>query len=175
MQFAEAKRIRIQPGTFNVNLEVYDNADGFSGSQSSCVAKGIRDVIAGKVEAFVMDYPYHAPDEKCWFYKRVTRADGPAPHRIVVRHENITALKLAEEQLGCSKEVLRLEKRKLEDANTALKVFLQQRDKDQRQLENDILENIRRLVEPLFERIDRMKLTERARLCCAVAAPCAEA
>jgi DNA-binding CsgD family transcriptional regulator len=164
MQFAQANQIRMRPDTLKVNyLEICDNADGYSADQSSSVAQGIRDVIAGRIEEFVMDYPCHAPDEQRWFYMRVTRAAGPGPCRIVVSHENITALKLAEERLSLSENALRLEKRKLEDANTALKVLLRQREADQRQMENDVLENVRRLVTPLLERLERMPLPPRAK------------
>jgi PAS domain-containing protein len=112
MAFAEANQIRMGPDTLTVNyLEICDNADGYSADESTSVAKGIRDVIAGRVEEFVMDYPCHAPDEKRWFYMRVTRAAGPGPCRIVVSHENITDLKLAEERLNRSQEALRREKK----------------------------------------------------------------
>ena len=162
-QFAEANQIRMRPDTLKVNyLEICDSADGYSADESSSVARGIRDVIAGRVEEFVMDYPCHSPTEKRWFYMRVTRAAGTGPQRIVVSHENITALKVAEELSRQSEKALWLEKQKLEDANTALKVLLQQREKDQRQMEADVLENVRRMVTPLVERLRRMPLPVRA-------------
>lgn len=163
MAFAKANQIRIRPDRLKVNyLEICDSADGYSADQSASVATGIRDVIAGRVEEFVMVYPCHGPDEKRWFYMRVTRAAGPEPCRIVVSHENITALKKAEERLSRSEKALRREKRKLENANTALKVLLKQREADQRQLEADVLDNARRLVLPQLERLDRMHLPHRA-------------
>ena len=102
-------------------------------------------------------------DEKGWFYMRVTRAAGLEPCRIVVSHENITVLKMAEERLGRSEKALRLEKQKLEEANTALKVLLRQRETDQRQMETDVLENVRQLVIPLLEHLTRFKLPVRAK------------
>ena len=154
MAFAEANQIRMRPDTLRVNyLDICDSADGYSADESSSVAKGIRDVIAGQIEEFVMDYPCHSPNEKRWFYMRVTRAAGSGPQRIVVSHENITALKLAEERLRQSESDLWQEKQKLEDANTALKVLLQQREKDQRKMEADVLDNARRLIAPLVERL----------------------
>ena len=163
MQFAEANQIRMRPDTHNVNyLNICDSADGYSADQSSSVARGIRDVIAGRVAEFVMDYPCHSPDEKRWFYMRVTRAAGPGPQRIVVSHENITALKLAEERLRESENALWQEKQKLEDANTALKVLLQQREADQRRMESDVLDNVRRMVVPLLERLGRLPLPQAA-------------
>ncbi len=163
MQFAEANHIRMRPDTLKVNyLEICDKADGYSADESLSVARGIRDVIAGREKEFVMDYPCHSPDEGRWFYMRVTRAAGPGPLRIVVSHENITALKLAEERLRESEKKLYQERQKLEDANTTLKVLLRQREKDQRQMETDILDNVRQLVVPLIERLGRLPLPPRA-------------
>jgi len=64
---------------------------------ASAVAQGLRDILAGRRERFQLEYPCHAPDERRWFLLTVT--PFPAGHRIraVVSHENITALKLAEE------------------------------------------------------------------------------
>ncbi|MDJ0721127.1 MAG: LuxR C-terminal-related transcriptional regulator [Desulfobacterales bacterium] len=164
MQFAEANQIRMRPDTHNVNyLDICDSADGYSADESSSVARGIRDVIAGRVAEFVMDYPCHSPNEKRWFYMRVTRAAGPGPQRIVVSHENITSLKLAEERLRESENALWQEKQKLEDANTALKVLLQQREADQRRMESDVLDNVRRMVVPLVERLGRLPLPRPAK------------
>ena len=164
-QFAEANQIRMRPDTLKINyLKICDSADGYSADESTSVATGIRDVIAGRLEEFVIDYPCHSPTEKRWFYMRVTRASGPGPQRIVVSHENITALKRAEERLRQSEDALWLEKQKLEDANTALKVLLQQREKDQRQMEANVLDNVRRMVAPLVERLGRMPLPVRAKM-----------
>ncbi len=164
MQFAEANQIRMRPDTLKVNyLDICDSADGYSADESASVAQGIRNVIAGRMEEFVMDYPCHSPDEKRWFYMRVTRAAGPSPQCIVVSHENITALKLAEERLRESEKALWQEKQKLEEANTALKVLLRQREADQRRLEADVLDNVRRMVVPLLGRLGRLPLPARAK------------
>jgi len=163
-QFAEANQIQMRPDTREVNyLEICDSADGYSADESSSVARGIRDVMAGRSEEFVLDYPCHSPTEKRWFYMRVTRAAGAGPHRIVVSHENITALKLAEERLRRSEKALWSEKQKLEDANTALKVLLQQREQDQRLMEADVLDNVRRMVVPLVARLRRLPLPASAK------------
>jgi DNA-binding CsgD family transcriptional regulator len=126
------------------------------------VAEGIRRVIAGQAEEFVLDYACHSPEQKRWFYMRVTRATGPAPTRIVVSHENITALKLAEERLRASERALSHEKRRIEEANTALKVLLRQRELDQRELEALVLDKVKRLLLPLLRRLERLKLPPKA-------------
>lgn len=45
------------------------------------------------------DYPCHGPDGRHFYYVRAIRVAGELPIRVVVSHEDITALKLAEEAL----------------------------------------------------------------------------
>jgi DNA-binding NarL/FixJ family response regulator len=162
-RFAEANDIRMRPDTLHVNyLEICDSAAGTTADESAPVAQGIREVIAGKAEEFVIDYACHSPEQQRWFYMRVTRATGPGPTRIVVSHENITALKLAEERLRTSERALSLEKRRIEEANTALKVLLRQRELDQRELEAHVLDRVKRMVLPLLRRLERLKLPPKA-------------
>ena len=163
-RFAEENRIGMRPDTLNVNyLDICDGARGYSADESARVATGIRNVIAGQTDEFVLDYPCHSPTEKRWFYMRVTRATGPGPLRIVVSHENITALKLAEERLRQSEQDLSGEKVKLEETNTALKVLLRQREADQREMETEVLDSVRRTVMPVIDQLDRLSLPTRAR------------
>jgi DNA-binding CsgD family transcriptional regulator len=163
-KFARQNRLRIRPETHDVNyLAICDNAGGRTAEQSSFVAQGIRDVIGRRREEFAMEYPCHSPDEKQWFYMRVTRSDGPGPLRIIVSHENITAIKLAQEGLRRSEEALRKEKRKLEEANTALTVLLRQREADRRNLESDVVDNMRRLVAPVLNRLLKQSLPQRSK------------
>ena len=157
-RFAHQNQLRMRPETKNINyLEICDSAAAEEGEESN-VAKGIRDVIAGRLEEFVLDYPCHSPDEKRWFYMRVTRATGPGPMRIVVSHENITALRQTENWLRDSKEALHQEKKKLEEANTALKVLLQRTEAHRQDMEADVIDNLHRLIRPVLARLTKMKL-----------------
>jgi PAS domain-containing protein len=158
-EFARQNRIQMRPDTLDVNyLEICDRSSQETDGNSSMVASGIRDVISGKSSEFVMDYPCHSPDEKRWFYMRVTKATGPGPIRIVVSHENITAFKLAEERLRESEEALWFEKQKLEEANTALRVLLRKRESDQYEMESNVLDSIRYLVTPVMRRLSGQTL-----------------
>jgi DNA-binding CsgD family transcriptional regulator len=162
--FARQNRLRMRPDTHDVNyLEICDNAGGQTTGESSFVAEGIRDVITGRSEEFALEYPCHSPHKKRWFYMRVTRSAGPGPLRIVVSHENITSIKLAEESLRRSEEALRREKRKLEEANTALTVLLRQHEADRRKLETDVVDNMRRLVVPVLNRLVNQSLPLRSK------------
>jgi len=56
-------------------------------------------VINGNLKEFLYDYPCHGPDGRQFFYLRAIRVAEKEPIRVVVSHEDITALKLAEEAL----------------------------------------------------------------------------
>lgn len=62
-------------------------------------AAGIREVLAGSRDVFLLQYSCHAPDERRWFFVRVTRFPGTGPTRAVIAHVNITERVLAEERL----------------------------------------------------------------------------
>lgn len=152
--FAQQNDLRMRPDRPEVNyLDICDNASEETSGESRDVAQGIRAVIAGEIEEFVFDYPCHSPEEQRWFSMKVTRAKGSDPVRVVVSHENITRLKLAEEQSLRNARALELEKMKLEEANTALKVLLKQREADQREMELKVLENVRQLVAPVVTQL----------------------
>lgn len=156
-------RGKIGPRTENINyLEVCEKAAGIDGD-FGFIATGIREVIAGQKVEFAMDYPCHSDTEKRWFYMRVVLASGPGPLRVVVSHENITALKLMQEKIEQNEQELLEEKRRLEEANTALKVLLRQHDIDRRELEENVLDNIRQLVVPISQKLAELKLPDPAK------------
>lgn len=127
------------------------------------VAKGIRQVIAGHLDEFIYDYPCHSPSGKHWYYMRAIRTAGEKPLRVVVSHEDITALKLTEEALRRSRETLNEQARSLEESNIALKVLLNQRDLDRQALERKVLSNVKGLVLPYVEKLKSARLKPRER------------
>ncbi len=76
--------------------------------------------------------------------------------RVLERTAELAAVikKLNEHQ-----DLLAAESRRLQEANTALKVLLQHREEDQRELERTILVNIRKLVLPYVEKLYSTSLT----------------
>ena len=80
-------------------LELCDATTGKEAEDAHNVAAGIRSVIKGEIKEFLYDYPCHGPDGRHFFYLRSIRVAEEAPIRVVVSHEDITALKLAEEAL----------------------------------------------------------------------------
>jgi len=70
--------------------------------------KGIRDVITGVHAAWTYEYPCHALGEQRWYVCRVSRLPGEGPVRVVVAHENITAIKRAQQAQEAASARLRL-------------------------------------------------------------------
>ena len=138
-------------------------ASGSGARDAHNVAKGIRQVIAGDLDEFIYDYPCHSPSGKHWYYMRAIRTAGEKPLRVVVSHEDITALKLTEEALRRSRETLNEQARSLEESNIALKVLLNQRDLDRQALERKVLSNVKGLVLPYVEKLKGARLKPRER------------
>jgi len=59
----------------------------------------LREVIAGHRQHFQLEYPCHSPAENRWFMVRVSRIEASEPPCYVVAHDNVTALKQAQEAL----------------------------------------------------------------------------
>ena len=144
-------------------LEICDATTGGEAEDAGKVAQGIRSVIKGELEEFLLDYPCHSEDSPHWYYMRTIRMAGSGPIRVVVSHEEITALKLTEEALKKSQEELFDQKQSLEEANIALKVLLKQREEDKLELEKKVLSNVKDLVLPYVEKLknSRLKLKDK--------------
>lgn len=65
---------------------------------ASSVVAGIESVLNGRSAKFQMEYPCHAPWEKRWFLLTVTPYLPGSHISAVVSHENITPIKIAEQQ-----------------------------------------------------------------------------
>ena len=144
-------------------LGICDAADGPGSRDAHRVAEGIRQVISGETDEFLYDYPCHSPSGRHWYYMRAIRTSGESPLRVVISHEDITALKLTEEALRKSRQALDEQARSLEESNIALKVLLDQRDKDRQELERKVLANVKGLVLPYVEKLKGARLKPRER------------
>lgn len=60
---------------------------------------------------------------------------------------------------------LEMQTKCLEEANTALKVLLKQREEDKRELEENILSNVKNLILPHLEKLKKMRLNENQITC----------
>ncbi len=139
-------------------ISVCEASAGEDAEDGRRAAEGIRQVIDGETEEFLLDYPCHSPAEKHWFYMRAIRFAAAESVRVIVSHEEITGLKLAEESLKENETLLKEQKRELEEANIALKVLLKQREGDRIELEEKVLSNIKELVFPYLERLKNSDL-----------------
>jgi serine phosphatase RsbU (regulator of sigma subunit) len=98
--FAMENKMRGRNDSIGVNyLELCDATIGKDAKDARNVAAGIRSVIKGETKEFLYDYPCHGPDGRHFFYLRSIRVAEKEPIRVVVSHEDITALILAEEAL----------------------------------------------------------------------------
>jgi PAS domain S-box-containing protein len=73
---------------------------------------------------------------------------------------DITALKRAEQALAKREAELKRKSRQLTETNTALRVLLSQREKDQRELEERVVANVNQLVLPYVRKLKGMRSNE---------------
>lgn len=144
-------------------LKICDIAASKPTDEAAIVAKGIRQVVAGEIEEFFINYPCHSPQEKRWFALRVVRFREPGTQKVILTHENITPLVQIQNTLVKKENELREKSVKLEESNIALKVLLKHREEDRRQLENRMLANVRTLVLPYVEKLSDIPLQARER------------
>jgi signal transduction histidine kinase/DNA-binding NarL/FixJ family response regulator len=64
--------------------------------EAAKTAEGIRSILQGNRDRSYTEYACHSPTQQRWFAISVTPFEGEGPTRVVVKHENITAIKLAE-------------------------------------------------------------------------------
>ena len=158
-EFAMENNLRIRPSSIGVNyLDLCDSVQGECAGGARAAAKGIREVISGKEKEFVIDYPMKYENNQRWYYMRVTRLPGSSPIRVVVSHEDITDLKLAEETLKKRELQLEVQKKYLEETNTTLRVLLKKREEDKRMAEESVLSNIKDLVIVYLEKLKQTKM-----------------
>jgi len=68
---------------------------------------------------------------------------------------DITGQRAMQDELTRSERALRRQARILDERNTALKVLLEQREQDRRELEERVTHNVEQLIEPTLERLSR--------------------
>jgi DNA-binding CsgD family transcriptional regulator len=134
-------------------LDICDRAEGPGSEEAHAVAYGIRGVLKGELAEFALEYPCHSPSQRRWFNVRAAPLRGEGQAGVLLSHENITNVKLAQEALRQSEEDLRRKSRMLSESNTALKVLLRQRDQDRKELEDKITARVAGLVLPHVERL----------------------
>lgn len=82
-------------------LAICDNAQGDGAENGRLFAAGIRAILKGERDTFILEYPCHSPDEQRWFIGFATRLIADNIYgKIVVAHQNISVrMQLEQEQL----------------------------------------------------------------------------
>ena len=74
---------------------------------------------------------------------------------------DITERKIAQRESNKKHQELESKSQELEEVNAALKVLLKKREKDKIEIEERVLSNVQRIVEPYLEKLHQSKLNER--------------
>lgn len=152
------------PDSIGVNyFSVCAAAEESGEEEGRLVAAGIRRVLAGELREFVLHYPCHSPSRHQWFNLRVLPVAAENEVRVIVVHEDVTAILLAQEELKRKDEVLRQKSEKLEEVNIALKVLLEHRERGLEELEQRVAANMRELVLPYLEKLQASHKSDRDR------------
>jgi len=130
-------------------------------SEGEIVPLGIQKVLSGELQEFVTQYPCHSPTRRRWFNLRVLPYRLKGTHRTLVVHEDVTPIILAQEKLLKKEEELLNKSEKLEETNVALKVLLDHRDRDRKELEQRIAANIKELVLPYVGKLKSSRIGNR--------------
>ena len=72
---------------------------------------------------------------------------------------DITRRKRAEEEVKKRERELEAKSRNLEEVNIALKVLLKRREEDKSELEENVLSNVKALIEPYFDKLKKTRLS----------------
>jgi signal transduction histidine kinase/sensor domain CHASE-containing protein/ActR/RegA family two-component response regulator len=106
-RFAAARDLTRDDDVLGVNyLSSCHHVVGHDSVVTQLVAAGIQDVIRHQRETFHCEYALQEADETHWFLMRATRFDMDDGLRLVIMHENITDVKLAESELQQQEEKL---------------------------------------------------------------------
>ena len=108
-RFAQANGAAMDRVSEGINyLKVCETATGPNSEGAAEFAAGIRSILKGEQDEFILEYPCHSETENRWFIGRVTRFPGDGDTRLVVSHENITKRMQAEFALRESETRLRM-------------------------------------------------------------------
>ncbi|QEX21965.1 hypothetical protein FRZ61_18940 [Hypericibacter adhaerens] len=98
-EFAEESGMEVENAAVGVNyLDVCRAAEGV-GDQAWRVHEGITSLLAGGRAEFKLDYDLDTPQGRRRFSMSATRIAGAGPTRIIVAHDDVTSLRLADDQL----------------------------------------------------------------------------
>jgi PAS domain S-box-containing protein len=98
-QLAENQAFVFVSGREGANyLHTCERTEGENGETARQICSGLRAVLEGPEQAFVLDYSCHSKGMTCWFDVKAQALEGQAGPRVVVAHQNTTSLRLAVER-----------------------------------------------------------------------------
>ena len=80
-------------------LQICKKAHGYGAKEAQAVGRGLKAVLAGKLESFALEYPAHISDEERWFRVMISRFFEAKKTNAVVMHLDITEGRQAQEAL----------------------------------------------------------------------------
>lgn len=153
-EFASQNQMKGRVDSVGVNyFAICDAAAGIGDREGESVAIGIKKILSGELLEFVVQYPCYSPTKRQWFNLRVLPYLSKNEHWVLVVHEDVTPLFLAQEELQQKEEELRQKSEKLEEINVALNVLLEHRERSLEELEKRMTVNIHELVLPYVEKL----------------------
>ncbi len=163
-EYAEKNGLVGHADTLGVNyLDICEAATDSGDPEGELVTMGIQKVLAGELLEFVIQYPCHSPSRRQWFNLRVLPYLSQTENWVMMVHEDVTPLFLAQEELQQKEEELRQKSEELEEMNVALKVLLEHRQRGLAELEQQMTVNIHELVLPYTEKLKSSLKTPRNR------------
>ena len=129
------------------------------------VMEAFQDHIDGKTPEFAYKHRMlHKDGSIRWIIARgtVIRDDQGNPVRVVGTDIDITQYQQAEEALREKDNKLERQAKNLIEMNTALKVLLEQREKEKTEIKENLVTDIKKLVYPYIEKLENMNLNQDA-------------
>ena len=81
---------------------------------AKALLQGFQDLLQGKIKEFSIEYPCHSPVTEHWFIARIKSFTHEAETYYLASHEEITARKLAEDELREANETIEAMNRELQ-------------------------------------------------------------
>ena len=149
------------------DAEIPNNLEVWSGyvhpDDKQPVMEAFQNHIDGKTPEFAYEHRMiHKDGSIRWIMARgiAIRDAQDNPVRVVGTDTDITRRKLAEAVLKAREKELQAKTINIEEANTALKVLLDKRDEDRKELEEKVKSNMKWMVLPYLEKMKKSRLNE---------------
>ncbi len=131
----------------------------FFGKESICPrCPAKRALKSGKMEHAVMEIERSRGTVCCDNYAVPVKNESGDIINIIQITRDITKRVRAEKAFEESSKELEIKKNSLEEVNTALRVLVERRDEDKKELEERVLMNVKELVVPLLEKVREGRL-----------------